>query len=68
MTKPVSYRPVEGRRALWPSGAPLSDEGEAFDLTPYWRRLLADGDIEPVPAAKSRTRQTSKTSKGSKPE
>lgn len=54
MSKSVSYRPVERRRALHPGGSPLAAEGEAIELTPYWRRLLADGDIEVAPVTKSK--------------
>lgn len=64
MTKLVSYRPAAGRRALRPNGEPLPDSGMPIDLTPYWRRLIADGDIEPVPATKSGPRP--KPSEGSK--
>lgn len=52
MTRPSLYRPAPGRRALRPNGEPLPDRGEAITLTPYWRRLLAAGDIEPVPVSK----------------
>lgn len=65
MTKAVSYRPAEGRRALHPGGAPLAAAGEPIELTPYWRRLLSDGDIEAVPATKSKPK--AKPSEG-KPE
>lgn len=43
------FRPAPGRRVLQPNGEPLPDSGAALALTPYWRRLLADQDIEPVP-------------------
>jgi hypothetical protein len=68
MPDPKRYRPAEGRRVLKPGGAPLADAGEPIALTPYWRRLLAAGDIEPVPSSKptSRTRAKPASAEGSK--
>jgi hypothetical protein len=57
------YRPSQGRRALMPNGEPLPDGGAAIALTPYWRRLLAAGDIEPVPTSKPKPRTSGKGSK-----
>jgi len=58
--KPTLYRPASGRRVLHPNGQPLDASGEPIALTPYWRRLLAAGDIEPVPAPRN-TQNTSKS-------
>lgn len=70
MTRAKLYRPAEGRRVLKPGGGALLAAGEPLMLTPYWRRLLAAGDIEPVsfPKPKSRTTPKAASTDGSKSE
>lgn len=47
--------PAPGRRVLDPlKRTPLPPEGAAVELTIYWLRRLADGDVQEVPRAASR--------------
>ncbi len=43
------WRPAPGRRVLKPGGDPVSDAGEPLPATPYFARLIADGDLVPSP-------------------
>lgn len=63
------YRPVAGRRIHKPDGALLSDQGEPIKLTPYWRRLLRDCDIEVAPSTTSpRSRKSTAKAEKAAPE
>lgn len=64
MNSLVLYRPAAGRRVLCPNGAPLPAAGAPIVLTPYWRRLLAAGDIEAV-STKSTPKPRSQANSGS---
>lgn len=47
-----NYMPAPGARVLKPGGAPVAAEGEALPDTPYFARLIADGDLVPAPEGK----------------
>lgn len=49
-------KPAPHARVRKPDGSLVADDGEALELTSYFARLLADGDLVEV-----------KPSKGSKP-
>jgi|GEM_PF-2688111 hypothetical protein len=46
----LHLRPAPGARVRKPDGKLLADQGEHVPATPYFSRLLAAGDLEPVPA------------------
>lgn len=49
----MKIRPAPGRAARHPgSFRRLSEAGETVSPSPYWRRLLANGDVEIVEAEK----------------
>lgn len=46
----MKYRPKEGLTAFHEgSDRPIDPEGETLPDTAYYRRRIADGDLEPVP-------------------
>lgn len=56
---PPILKPAEARRVRKPDGSLLDPAGEALELTSYFARLLADGDLVEV--------EPPKEPKGSKP-
>jgi hypothetical protein len=47
--KIVHIRPVNGSRVLDPvQNLPLPEEGQPVELTTYWKRRLAAGEVEIV--------------------
>lgn len=40
-----TYKPAPGARVRKPDGAPIADAGETLPDTPYFARLIADGDL-----------------------
>jgi len=46
------YRPASGARVRKPDGQLVAEGGEALPATPYFDRLIADGDL--VPATKQK--------------
>ncbi len=53
MSHPTRYRPAKGARVLKRHGLPVADAGEELPATPYFARLITDGDLVPVAASKS---------------
>lgn len=50
----VHIKPAPGMRVRTPRGDVLPAEGRSEELTTYWRRRIADGDVEvsdPPPTA-----------------
>lgn len=47
MSVRLTLRPADGARVRKPDGTLLADQGERVELTPYFARLLADGDVVP---------------------
>lgn len=54
MTGFVTLRPASGALVRKPDGVALAEAGELVALTPYFTRLLADGDVLPGKALKKR--------------
>jgi hypothetical protein len=48
----LHLRPAPGARVRKPNGKLLADQGEHVPASPYFSRLLAAGDVEPVPDQK----------------
>lgn len=47
MSARMILRPAEGARVRKPDGTLLAENGERLELTPYFARLIADGDVIP---------------------
>lgn len=45
MSVRLTLHPAEGARVRKPDGTLLAEHGERVELTPYFARLLADGDV-----------------------
>jgi Protein of unknown function (DUF2635) len=45
MTKPTLYQPAPHARVRKPDGSLVAAAGEALPATPYFARLIADGDL-----------------------
>lgn len=65
MTQISHYKPAKGARVLKPGGTPVAVHGELLPSTPYFARLIADGDLVPVAPAKQSNTKSANTS-GSK--
>lgn len=51
-TLPAGYKPAPGARVRKPDGSLVAEAGEVLPSTPYFARLIADGDL--VPATETR--------------
>lgn len=62
MTERVRIRPAEGMKVPFPGRPkkPLVSTGESVELTGYWRRRLAAGDVARIEDAKPSTKKTPK--------
>ncbi|HEY1035548.1 MAG TPA: DUF2635 domain-containing protein [Pseudoxanthomonas sp.] len=64
MNQQQFLRPADGVKVRHPDGRALSAAGETVDMTSYWRRRLAAGDVlagkpaRPVAVAKTKTAPT----------
>lgn len=54
MSVRLTLRPADGMLVRKPDGTQLADEGERVEVTPYFARLLADGDVVTGKALKKR--------------
>lgn len=52
MTKPTLYQPAAHARVRKPDGSLVAADGEALPATPYFARLIADGDLVPAASKK----------------
>ena len=61
-------RPVDGKVVLHPnSRRRLAVDGEPIALDPYWRRMIADGDVEMVPTGKPKAKTSKENASAASP-
>lgn len=54
MSVRLTLRPADGKLVRKPDGSQLAGDGERVEVTPYFARLLADGDVVTGKALKKR--------------